>query len=34
MGEGVTADAFGNVIAGEVGPITGLTKFVPRLIGR
>ncbi|MGD8282018.1 MAG: hypothetical protein PVF69_12735, partial [Gemmatimonadota bacterium] len=31
MGEGVTADAFGNVIAGEVGPITGLTKFVPRL---
>jgi hypothetical protein len=31
MGEGVTADAFGNVIAGEVGPIQGLTKFVPRL---
>ena len=31
MGEGVTADAQGNVIAGEVGPITGLTKFVPRL---
>ena len=32
MGEGVTADAQGNVIAGEVGPIQGLTKFVPRLI--
>ena len=31
MGEGVTADAQGNVIAGEVGPIQGLTKFVPRL---
>jgi hypothetical protein len=31
MGEGVTADAYGNVIAGEVGPITGLTKFVPQL---
>lgn len=34
MGEGVTADMFGNVIGGEVGPITGLTKFVPRLLGR
>jgi hypothetical protein len=34
MGEGVTADAFGNVIAGEVGPVQGLTKFVPRLTGR
>jgi streptogramin lyase len=34
MGEGVTADMFGNVIAGEVGPVQGLTKFVPRLIGR
>ena len=32
MGEGVTADAEGNVIAGEVGPIRGLTKFVPRLL--
>ncbi len=32
MGEGVTADAEGNVIAGEVGPIQGLTKFVPRLL--
>ena len=31
MGEGVTADAQGNVYAGEVGPIQGLTKFVPRL---
>lgn len=30
MGEGVTVDAAGNVIAGEVGPIQGLTKFVPR----
>lgn len=31
MGEGVTADSQGNVYAGEVGPIQGLTKFVPRL---
>jgi streptogramin lyase len=31
MGEGVTADAQGNVFAGEVGPIQGLTKFIPRL---
>jgi DNA-binding beta-propeller fold protein YncE len=31
MGEGVTVDAAGNVYAGEVGPIQGLTKFVPRL---
>jgi sugar lactone lactonase YvrE len=31
MGEGVTADAAGNVFAGEVGPVQGLTKFVPRL---
>ncbi|MEZ5419286.1 MAG: peptidyl-alpha-hydroxyglycine alpha-amidating lyase family protein [Vicinamibacterales bacterium] len=31
MGEGVTVDAQGNVYAGEVGPIQGLTKFVPRL---
>ena len=31
MGEGVTADAQGNVYAGEVGPIQGLTKFVLRL---
>ena len=31
MGEGVTADAQGNVYAGEVGPIQGMTKFVPRL---
>ena len=30
MGEGVTVAAAGNVIAGEVGPIQGLTKFVPR----
>jgi len=32
MGEGVTADADGNVYAGEVGPVQGLTKFVPRLL--
>ncbi len=31
MGEGVTADAQGNVFAGEVGPIQGLTRYVPRL---
>jgi sugar lactone lactonase YvrE len=31
MGEGVTVDARGNVYAGEVGPVQGLTKFVPRL---
>jgi hypothetical protein len=24
-------DAAGNVYAGEVGPIQGLTKFIPRL---
>ena len=32
MGEGVTVDRDGNVYAGEVGPIQGMTKFVPRLI--
>ena len=31
MGEGVTVDREGNVIAGEVGPVQGLTKFIPRL---
>jgi DNA-binding beta-propeller fold protein YncE len=31
MGEGVTVDAAGTVYAGEVGPIQGLTKYVPRL---
>jgi DNA-binding beta-propeller fold protein YncE len=31
MGEGVAVDAAGNVYAGEVGPVQGLTKFVPRL---
>jgi sugar lactone lactonase YvrE len=31
MGEGVAADAQGNVYAGEVGPVQGLTKFIPRL---
>jgi hypothetical protein len=31
MGEGVAVDAAGNVYGGEVGPIQGLTKFVPRL---
>ena len=34
MGEGVTADAEGNVYAGEVGPVQGLTKFIPRLVRR
>ena len=32
MGEGITVDAAGNVISGEVGPVQGLTKFVPRLL--
>jgi sugar lactone lactonase YvrE len=32
MGEGVTVDAQGNIYAGEVGPVQGLTKFIPRLI--
>ena len=32
MGEGVTVDSAGNVYAGEVGPIQGITRFVPRLI--
>jgi len=31
MGEGVTVDRDGNVIAGEVGPVQGLSKFIPRL---
>ena len=31
MGEGVAVDAAGNVYAGEVGPIQGLTKYIPRL---
>jgi hypothetical protein len=31
MGEGVTVDGQGNVYAGEVGPIQGLTKYIPRL---
>jgi sugar lactone lactonase YvrE len=31
MGEGVAVDGQGNVFAGEVGPIQGLTKFIPRL---
>ena len=34
MGEGVTVDERGNVYAGEVGPVQGVTKFIPRLIGR
>ena len=29
MGEGVTVDAEGNVYAGEVGAVQGITKFVP-----
>ncbi len=32
MGEGVTVDKNGTVYAGEVGPIQGVTKFIPRLI--
>jgi len=32
MGEGITADADGTVYAGEVGPVQGLTKFVPVLV--
>jgi DNA-binding beta-propeller fold protein YncE len=31
MGEGVAVDSAGNVYAGEVGPIQGLTKYIPRL---
>ena len=31
MGEGVAVDADGNVYGGEVGSVTGITKFVPRL---
>ena len=34
MGEGVTVDAEGTVYAGEVGPVRGLTKFIPRLVRR
>lgn len=32
MGEGVAVDRAGNVYGGEVGPVQGLTKFIPRLI--
>lgn len=32
MGEGVTVDAQGNIYAGEVGPVQGVTKFIPRLV--
>ena len=31
MGEGVAVDGAGNVYGGEVGPIQGMTKFIPRL---
>ena len=31
MGEGVAVDAADNVYGGEVGPIQGITKFIPRL---
>ena len=34
MGEGVTVDGNGVIYAGEVGPIQGLTRFVPRLVDR
>ncbi|NKB33760.1 MAG: hypothetical protein GKR91_11745 [Pseudomonadales bacterium] len=32
MGEGVTADAAGNIYAGEVGVVSGMTRFVQVLI--
>lgn len=32
MGEGVTVDSDGNIYAGEVGPVQGMTKFIPRLL--
>ena len=32
MGEGVTVDAQGNIYAGEVGPVQGMSKFVPTWI--
>lgn len=32
MGEGVTVDRDGNIYAGEVGPIQGLTRYVPELL--
>jgi len=32
MGEGVTVDRNGNIYAGEVGPVMGMTKFIPRLV--
>jgi sugar lactone lactonase YvrE len=32
MGEGVTVDRNGVVYAGEVGPVQGMTKFIPRLM--
>lgn len=32
IGEGITVDVDGNIFAGEVGPVQGVTKFVPRLI--
>jgi hypothetical protein len=31
MGEGVAVDAQSNVFAAEVGPMQGLTKYIPRL---
>ncbi len=32
MGEGVTVARDGTVYAGEVGPVQGMTKFIPRLL--
>jgi sugar lactone lactonase YvrE len=32
MGEGITADAAGNIFVGEVGPVQGITKYLPRLV--
>jgi DNA-binding beta-propeller fold protein YncE len=31
-GEGITVDAAGNIYTGEVGPVTGMTKYVPALL--
>ncbi len=32
IGEGITVDAAGNLFVGEVGPVQGVTKFIPRLL--
>jgi sugar lactone lactonase YvrE len=33
-GEGITVDAEGNIYSGEVGPVQGISKFIPRLLPR